>query len=155
MTVRGAISLNEFLEKYGINRRTFYRWKEAGIAPRETKIGRLLFIFAQDEAGWVQRHRSATAAIENRVTQLTVRLAETALELAGKPTPEQSMDILHRAEGLAHQLIIARADRARLAGDEAAAQAAGAEHDRVCEVNREAWKAATDDQRAQRYLAGA
>ena len=147
--------LDVFLSENHIPRRTFYFWRDRGLAPRITKIGRSVFIAAEDEAEWVQRHRSATAAVDNRVAELTARLAETAMELAGQPTPEQAMDILHRAEGLAHQLIIARADRARLAGDEAAAQAAGAEHDRVCEVNREAWKAATDAQRAQRYFAGA
>lgn len=150
--------LNDFLAEYGIPRRTFYDLKNKNLAPRVTKIGRRVYVAAEDEAEWLQRHRSATAAVENRIVDLTVRLSETALELATKPTPEQSLDILHRAEGLAHQLIAARGERARLAGDEAADAKQNAEHERILEVNRDAWAAADRAiraARALRHLAGA
>ena len=59
-------TIKEFIEKYRMSRRTYYRRLKRGQVPAGVKIGRTVFIEAHDEDEWLRTVRGVSRGREER-----------------------------------------------------------------------------------------
>lgn len=134
--------LKVFLAENNIKVRTYYDWRDRGYAPRTIKIGRGVFITDEDERDWLEKRNSDSAFAEQHIAELTLKLAESAVDLITADTPEAQLRVMWRTSGIAHDLISARTYRARISGDKDGVAIQDAERSRFLAINRDAIDAA-------------
>jgi predicted DNA-binding transcriptional regulator AlpA len=57
---KNLMTLKTFLSRNEIGRSTYYQLKRAGLAPREIRIGRAVYISAREERRWTRKMSDAT-----------------------------------------------------------------------------------------------